>query len=502
MFYRFSACAQPVITLKGKDTIKTIVNQPYSSPGATAYDSLDGDLTDSIIFSTDVDTAVTGLYVETYYIENSKGQKDYKTRLVLMLNDLKPPVIQLIGPDTFYIEASRYNSVYYQDSGAFIVGLAVPPLSSSILITQHVNTRRVGHYQVQFMAQDVAGNKAYAYRTVIVRDTKAPVWPIIMQTIYLQAGQAFIDPVYVLDAYDDSARITVTYPLTGRVNIYQFGEYDYIYTATDSSGNTSNTLLISYIVTDKIAPVISLKGDNPLRMQLYCTNPAYKDPGATAFDELYGDLTPAIQISGNVDTRKLGVYMINYRVKDSSGNLATASRTVIVEDKMPPVLTFPKDTIRILIHQPYSSIKPRVWDDSCENTSLKPQLINSNLNADIEGLYTENWIVYDASGNLSEEKSLYIMVVNSLSVNETRSNQLIEEIFPCPVNNLLNIRFTQINQPMLISLYDADGRLLFQETILSLDNLYQMDMTDFSEGIYLLNIQVGNYFYTQKVMKR
>lgn len=58
--------------------------------------------------------------------------------------------------------------------------------------------------------------------------------------------------------------------------------------------------------------------------------------GATATDDRDGDLTSKIETTGKVDTKKAGTYKITYTVKDAAGNVATATRTVIVkEDKKP-----------------------------------------------------------------------------------------------------------------------------------------------------------------------
>lgn len=58
--------------------------------------------------------------------------------------------------------------------------------------------------------------------------------------------------------------------------------------------------------------------------------------GATAKDDRDGDLTSKIETTGKVDTKKAGTYKITYTVKDSAGNVATASRTVIVKEEKKP----------------------------------------------------------------------------------------------------------------------------------------------------------------------
>jgi hypothetical protein len=55
----------------------------------------------------------------------------------------------------------------------------------------------------------------------------------------------------------------------------------------------------------------------------------YEDPGATATDDVDGDLTNSIVIKNPVDTAIVGNYSITYDAMDSSGNAARqVTRTV------------------------------------------------------------------------------------------------------------------------------------------------------------------------------
>ena len=82
---------------------------------------------------------------------------------------------------------------------------------------------------------------------------------------------------------------------------------------------------------DKTAPVITLKGANPMEIQI---GNSYVEPGATATDNYDGNVTSKIQITGTVNTNKLGSYTITYIVTDSNGNKATKTRTVKVVDNI------------------------------------------------------------------------------------------------------------------------------------------------------------------------
>ena len=76
-------------------------------------------------------------------------------------------------------------------------------------------------------------------------------------------------------------------------------------------------------------PIITLIGEAIITVNLYST---YIDAGATATDNEDGDLTTSIVSTGIVNTSIQGNYVTTYTVSDSSGNIATTTRQVIVED--------------------------------------------------------------------------------------------------------------------------------------------------------------------------
>ena len=57
----------------------------------------------------------------------------------------------------------------------------------------------------------------------------------------------------------------------------------------------------------------------------------FTDPGATAIDNVDGDISNSITVSGDVNTKQAGTYEITYTVEDAMENQASIKRTVIVE---------------------------------------------------------------------------------------------------------------------------------------------------------------------------
>jgi hypothetical protein len=75
----------PVITLNGASTINLLVGNSYTDAGATASDSIDGDITSNIITINPVNTNIVGTYTITYNVSNSSGNHAQQiTRTVIV----------------------------------------------------------------------------------------------------------------------------------------------------------------------------------------------------------------------------------------------------------------------------------------------------------------------------------------------------------------------------------------------------------------------------------
>ncbi len=107
-------------------------------------------------------------------------------------------------------------------------------------------------------------------------------------------------------------------------------------TVTGKRINAFNTLN-----EDITAPVITLLGASPV--DFFVGDPAYIDAGATALDDVDGDITANIVVGGDVvDINLAETYVITYNVSDTAGNTATeVTRTinVIVPDTTAPIIT-------------------------------------------------------------------------------------------------------------------------------------------------------------------
>jgi len=78
---------------------------------------------------------------------------------------------------------------------------------------------------------------------------------------------------------------------------------------------------------DRTAPEITLLGAAEMTVP---SGAAFVDPGATATDDIDGDLTAEITTSGNVNTTVVGSYTVSYTVSDRASNTSQVSRKVTV----------------------------------------------------------------------------------------------------------------------------------------------------------------------------
>lgn len=95
-------------------------------------------------------------------------------------------------------------------------------------------------------------------------------------------------------------------------------------------------------VADISAPTISLNGDENIEVTI---DTEYVEAGATAIDNLDGDLTDNIKITNNININELGEYKVIYEVTDKNDNKKEIIRNVKVEKKRPTQMSVSEYTL-------------------------------------------------------------------------------------------------------------------------------------------------------------
>jgi hypothetical protein len=168
--------------------------------------------------------------------------------------------------------------------------------------------------------------------------------------------------------------------------------------------------LIEPPVPDTTPPVITLLGDDPQTIE---GGDPYVELGATAIDDVDGDVTSSIVVDASaVDTSTPGTYAVTYDVVDSSGNAATqVTRTVIVVDTTAPVITLLGDpVVTVEVGSVYTDAGATAAD--IVDGDLTSSIVTVNpVDTSTAATYTVTFDVTDTAGNAAVQVTRTVEVV-------------------------------------------------------------------------------------------
>ncbi|MCJ8315324.1 MAG: BspA family leucine-rich repeat surface protein, partial [Pseudomonadales bacterium] len=323
----------PFITLIGANEIQLEVDSMYQEQNALVNDN--NDLILSVSITGEVNSAVVGSYELIYNVSDAAGNVAIAQSRTVNVVDTSKPILTLIGDSIITLEVF---DVYFELG---VIVLDNDPANLTINITGEVNSAVVGSYHLTYNVSDSAGNVAIAQsRTVFVVDTTAPVMSLIGESeitlevlnVYVEAG------VSVVDNVDSNLNAKVI----GVVDYSVIGIYPLTYHVSDSAGNTAQMLTRTVTVVDTTKPVLTLNGANEIELII---GDSYIELGVTITDNLDEDLSA--EISGSVDTTKLGSYAITYQVRDAANNQSSIIRLINVVPFQAFVTTWKTDAVQL-----------------------------------------------------------------------------------------------------------------------------------------------------------
>ncbi|GAA0719757.1 hypothetical protein GCM10009430_19170 [Aquimarina litoralis] len=406
--YRDPDGTPPMIELIGAAEITINVGETFVDPGATATDDIDGDISASITVAGSVDVNVPGTYTLVYSVQDSSGNTSTVNRIVIVIDNVAP-VITITGDNPLIVlQGNPFN-----DPGATATDNVDGDITSQIQVTGSVDTNTVGTYELTYTVSDTAGNQVSASRTVNVINDNPPVITLVGDNpLEVSFGATFTDPGAT--ASDDlDGDLTDQIQVSGAVDVTILGSYTLVYSVTDSSGNNVEVTRTVNVI-DNTSPVITLEGANPFILNIGNT---FTDPGANASDNVDGNITADITVSGSVDVNTPGDYILTYSVTDSSNNTATITRTVRVIDNVPPVITLiGASTITVLQGASYNDPGATASDNVDGNITASIQTTD-NVNVNVPGSYTVQYNVQDAAGNSAAEVVRSVIVESNINFN-------------------------------------------------------------------------------------
>jgi uncharacterized repeat protein (TIGR01451 family) len=211
---------------------------------------------------------------------------------------------------------------------------------------------------------------------------------------------------------------------------------------------------------------------------------------------LQGDVVPGSDI---------GEYL-HYLIRFENTGTATAQQMIVTTDINP--LDYNISSLQVLSasHEMYTRNNDGVIEFVFENIQLAGSGGRGNILLKIKTLPTltindevdlQANIYFDF--NFPIETNVANTAFEVLSTNTFETNTDFE-IYPNPSEGKLNLKS---NTPIeSITIFDLQGRMLISETTLEDLMMHQLDISQFNEGVYFIQIETSKGLLTQKLIKR
>ena len=269
-----------------------------------------------VVVQGNVDTLKIGKYDVTYTATYEDVAKSITVTYIV--EDKKAPVIELVtNKDSYTSPKDEYIEEGYTATDNY----------DGDLTDKVIREEKDG--KVIYSVTDSSGNVAIVERIIVYKDAVAPVITLNgLSEMNVSIGNAYVEEGYI--ATDDcDGDITDRVVVEGSVDTTKPGNYSIEYQVKDTYGNVASVTR-NVCVADFEAPVIALKGE---KNQYIKIGSEYVESGFSATDNVDGDMSANVEVSGSVDVSKIGLYTISYKVTDSSGNTTVVKREVYVYEK-------------------------------------------------------------------------------------------------------------------------------------------------------------------------
>lgn len=193
----------------------------------------------------------------------------------------------------------------------------------------NVDITKLGDYDITFETHEKYAINTKKKVKVHVIDEEKPIITLKGENeIIINYKDEYKEDGYIAtDNYDGD--ITDKVIIENNIDNTKLGNYEVIYKVKDSSNNET-IVKRKVIVKDTKKPTIELNRN--INSYVILNNDInINDFKAT--DDYDGDITDKVIVDGSVNTKKVGLYKVTYKVKDSSDNETILETTINVQKK-------------------------------------------------------------------------------------------------------------------------------------------------------------------------
>jgi hypothetical protein len=345
----------------------------------------------------------------------------------------------------------------------------------------------LGETTVTWTVTDGSGNTATATQIVTVTDTTNPTITA-PSAVTVSTNDACTATEVPLGDSTTSDNCSVASTTNDAPDAFDLGETTVTWTVTDGSGNTATATQI-VTVTDTTNPTITAPSDVTVTINETCT----------ATEVPLGDSTTSDNCSVASTTNDaptaftLGETTVTWTVTDGSGNTATATQTVTVTDDTNPTVLC--NDITLTLEEGIAVISAEDINngsfDECGEVTLS--INQTEFDESHIGDNTVTLIVTDNAGN-TDSCEATVNVEAGLSIEENMFDSI--SIYPNPTSEMIYIKS---NVSSNYHLYNMIGQKIISGQVNEGDN--ELNLRQYSNGIYFIKFIKNNRVYTKKIIK-
>jgi hypothetical protein len=176
----------PIITLNGPSLVSLEIGDTYTELNATAVDSIDGDITNNIVITSNVDTSSQGSYAVRYNVSNSNESNAIEIiRTVIVVEPIGSVDLETLTTSVPTIEVTESDTVSiptFSDKTILSSGTAKERISKRKVFMKEFftkNLRKVSDKKVKMSKEDLLGESSVIVKAELVitkaENTEVPV---------------------------------------------------------------------------------------------------------------------------------------------------------------------------------------------------------------------------------------------------------------------------------------------------------------------------------------
>lgn len=243
----------PVLSLKGGDTVFVKIGRKFMDPGYTVSDNYWKNL--RVVKSGSVDVSNPGIYEITYSVTDSSGNGPVeKIRTVIVRGDVDPPVITTESSDTLILDVNEQlikPVIRVKDNYTSPENITEKAGGTFYEAFPNGVGDSLGIFTLTYSYRDLSGNTSNIKFWVKVEDRIPPEIDLVTgKVVTLSRWETYDnDTFFIRDNFDPAP---VMDSLKGNyfdryLKSYTQGLYEIHYFASDNSGNTGKAIRLVYV---------------------------------------------------------------------------------------------------------------------------------------------------------------------------------------------------------------------------------------------------------------